>query len=646
MCGIAAILAIQGSIQEKSLKRAVKSLYHRGPDGERYWFSSNKCVGLGHSRLSVIDLEGGTQPLSNEDERLHLVVNGEFYGYRQIQRDLKNWGYRLSTHSDSEIALHLYDKFGTQCLHYLRGEFAFILWDARNETLFAARDRFGIKPLYYTIHNGQLYLASEVKALFAAGVPSAWDYESFFHANCLLQVDQDRTLFQGIYQVPPGHFMIASRNQIKIVRYWDFDYPCINEQKSRYSENEYIEKLRFELDRAIQLRLQADVPVGFYLSGGLDSSVVLGMAAQHASETPHAFTLSFEHSDYDEVKIARETAAYVGAKLDVIPVTNKDFAEYFADAIYHGEMLCRNPHVVGKYLISKAAQNAGYKVVLTGEGSDEIFCGYPHSRRDILLYKTEYHDEKSVQNLLKELEISNTVSSGIIMPDDNFVKIDSVKKILGFVPSWMEIYAGGYSTSSTLYSSEFSSWVSQRDIHQNFLNGIDVKGQLANREPVYQSLYLWSKIILPNYVFRMLGDNMDMAHSIENRIPFLDHQLVEFVRDIPLELKIKGMTEKYILKEASKHILTNTVYQREKHPFVAPPSTLNMSGQMHELLQDTLRSDVMNSLPFYDQKAVISLLDRLPKIDSRKHASIDFVLMEILSACILQEKFGLSANIT
>ena len=642
MCGIVALFSKQEQISLSSLKRGMECLNHRGPDGQNFWVSPERRVGLGHTRLSIIDLTGGDQPIANQDDSLHIIVNGEFYDFERIQRDLKRWGYQFRTQSDSEIALHLYDEFGTQCLHHLQGEFAFALWDDRNQLLFAARDRFGVKPLYYTIYGDTLYLASEIKALFAAGVPAYWDRESFFWVNAGV-LGLNRTLFANVYQVPPGYFLLASQSNIQLHRYWDFDYPRLNHSPSQHPKEEYIEQLRCSLDEAIRLRLRADVPVGCYLSGGLDSSAVLGMAAAHTSEPIQAFTLAFEQEAYNEEALAREMAVRTGANLQIIPIHQSDLAEHFADTVFQCEMLCINAHATAKYILSRAVRDAGYKVVLTGEGSDEIFGGYVHFRQDMLLHNTEGQDQQTVQRLQAELKQKNQISAGILLSSGGATEaLSSVKRTLGFTPAWMEVSAMGHFQSLPLYKTEFINQFAQRDAYRLLLNQIDVQGQLIGREPVHQSLYLWSKTALPNYLLRLLGDGVEMAHSIEGRLPFLDHHLVELVRNIPISLKIRGLTEKYVLREAARPFLTDTVYHRQKHPFLAPPSTFNPNEDLHQLTQDTLRGSEMASVPFYNQAAVIQLLEQIPDMNESKRAAIDPVLMKMLSACILQERFGLT----
>ncbi len=641
MCGIVALFSNEEQIAESSLKLGMDCLKHRGPDGQKFWISPDHRVGLGHTRLSIIDINHGEQPIANQDKTLHIIVNGEFYDFERIQDDLRRWGYKLKTKSDSEIALHLYNEFGTQCLHHLRGEFAFVLWDERNELLFAARDRFGIKPLYYSNYQNTLYIASEIKALLAAGVPGSWDYETFWQTECGI-LAPDRTLFTNIYQVPPGHFLIASHSGIKLQRYWDFDYPLTNDSLSQKTPSDYIEQLRYTLDEAVKLRLRADVPVGCYLSGGLDSSTVLGIAAKHSAEPIQAFTLAFDHEAYDEESFARETATNTGANLNIIPIRQSDLAENFADSIWHCESLCINASTTAKYLLSQSASDAGYKVVLTGEGSDEIFGGYVHFRQDMLLYNQQDQDEETVKILLEDLKQKNKVSVGVFLAEDNSNEaLNTVQRLLGFVPSWMLVSAARYLRSVPLYSPEFIAKFDQKDVYRIFFNYIDVQGQLAHREPVHQSLYLWSKTILPNYLLRMLGDGVEMAHSIEGRLPFLDHKVVELVRNMPVALKIRDLTEKYVLREAAKPFITKTMYNRQKHPFLAPPSTLKPNEPLQELVQDTLRSSLMSSVPFYNHAAVINLLDQLPTIDESKRSSLDVTLMKMLSTYFLQQRFGL-----
>ncbi len=642
MCGIVAMFSRRGPVSRSALERATQALYHRGPDGQRVWISPEGHVGLGHARLSIIDLAGGQQPIASEDDRTHLIVNGEFYGYEAIQRRLETQGHRLRTRSDSEIALHLYEDVGAHCLHDLRGEFALILWDSAHQTLFAARDRFGIKPLFFAEHDGILYLASEVKALFAAGVPARWDAESVFR-GVDVSGSPHRTLFHGIRQVPPGHYLIATEGHLQLGTYWDFNYPHAERVRPTKSDSEYVEEFRTALDEAVRLRLRADVPVGCYLSGGLDSCAVLGLASRHHPEPIHAFTLSFDRAEYDERAIAQEMAAHCGAKFYPIPIKQDDLADHFMDATAQTETFCLNAHGVAKYLLSRAVRDAGYKVVLTGEGSDEILGGYAHFRRDMLLYNTEGQDPGAIPGMLADLEAANPVSRGLLLADGESAPMDSVRRILGTVPSWFEVFSARALKMYEFVSPTMRERFASQEPYRQLLNSLDVRGQLVGRDAVNQALYLWSKTALPGYILCVLGDRMEMAHSIEGRVPFLDHHLVEVLTSLPVALKIRGMTEKFVLRETARPVITDTVYRRQKHPFLSPPATLHPGERLHTLLQDTLRGRTLEAMPFFDRHAVIALLDRLPEMDQGARVSYDQILMVILSACALQERYRLAA---
>jgi len=625
------------------LRKATGRLYHRGPDGQRQWVSQDGLVALGHARLSIIDLTTGDQPIASEDGRKHIIVNGEFYDYEAIQRKLERAGHHLRTRSDSEIALHLYEDLEIQCLHELRGEFAFVLWDENHRTLFAARDRFGIKPLFYAIHRETLYLASEVKALLEAGVPARWDAESVAQAT-EFGSHQVRTLFDGIFQVPPGHYLIATDRHTELNKYWDFNYPTRDSATLHRSSAEYAAEFRHVLEEAVRLRLRADVPVGCYLSGGLDSCSVLGLAARHRSDPIRAFTLTFDRADYDEEKEAREMASKVGAEFFPVPIRQDDLADNFADAIQQSETFCFNAHGVAKYLLSRAVRDAGYKVVITGEGSDEILGGYAHFRRDMVLYNRDGQDPDEAAALLQDLERLNPVSRGLLLPHGAAKPLENVKRILGFVPSWIETFSARAAKMQPLWHADFAEKYGSRESYHSLFSGIDVRGQLSGRDAVHQSLYLWSKTLLPGYILNMLGDRMEMAHSVEGRVPFLDHKVVEVLCSQPVHQKIHGMTEKYVLREAVRDVITETVYKRQKHPFLSPPATLNPKQRLSALVNDTLRGPDFASIPFFDQKKVVALLDSLHTMDEGAQVANDQVLMILVSACVLQERFGLESG--
>jgi asparagine synthase (glutamine-hydrolysing) len=473
-------------------------------------------------------------------------------------------------------------------------------------------------------------------------VPARWDRESFYQFNNFLTYQQDRTQFEGVFQVPPGHYLWATRNHMQIVPYWDFDYPAADAIAA--SPRDHVEGFRAVLDEAVRLRLHADVPVGCYLSGGLDSCAALGLAAKHSTRPIKAFTLSFDHSDYDELPIAREMAARAGADIQPISIRHEDLADHYADAVWHSETLFFNPHGIAKFLLSRAVNRAGYKVVLTGEGSDEILAGYPHFRRDLVLSGARAHGAGDVDKLLARLQDGNKISSGLLLPHGQTQKLDRLRHALGFVPSWMEAFSSLGAKFAPLFSDGFAREFAGRDAFANMLDTLDVRRQLRGRDVVNQSMYTWSKTLLPNYILNVLGDRMEMAHSVEGRVPFLDHRVVEVARSLPMSQKIHDMIEKHVLREAVRPVITDTVYRRQKHPFLAPPATLNPKGRLNQLLQDTVRGSRLAAVPFYDQKRVIALLDKVPAMDPVAQSAFDNVFSGILSACLLQERFGLGAG--
>jgi asparagine synthase (glutamine-hydrolysing) len=646
MCGITAILSTDASVSDQTVRAGTAALHHRGPDGRGVWLSPDRRVALGHARLSIIDLTTGDQPIANEDESLWIVANGEFYDFERIRHALERRGHRFRTRSDSEIALHLYEDLGPECLHQLRGEFAFAIWDGRNQRLFAARDRFGVKPLFYGHWNGALYLASEVKALFAMGVPAAWSAEAVYAGGFM--VPGECTLFKHVRNLPPGHFLRATREGARVHQYWDIEYPVDQNGRrgdgTERSDAEYIAGFREVLEDAVKTRLRADVPVGCYVSGGIDSCAVLGLAARHHTGPIRSYTLTFDHPQYDESAIAEEMARHAGAEYCPVPVTQADLAANFRDAVIQAELPCLNAHSVAKYMLSRAVRDSGYKVVLTGEGSDEILAGYPHFRQDMLLHHRNGQSPAETERLMKELEASNQVSRGILLPEGETDAGAVCQEVLGFVPSWIATQTGTALRVRQLMNDDFVAGHRGVDIVGSVLASLDVRGKLAGRNAVHAALYLWAKTSLPHYILTNLGDRMEMAHSVEGRVAFMDHHVAEYLHRVPVALKIHGMTEKYILREAVKDVITDTVYTRQKHPFLSPPATLHREEALHTLLQDTLRGSGVDAVPFLDKKKLVSVLD------GTAHAGLDFgsrvvtdqVLTLAMSFVFLHEGLGLA----
>src|SRR3954470_6624362 len=337
MCGLVGLWCWDTPIDRPAVNRALDRLHHRGPDGTGLWISGDSRVALGHTRLSIIDLATGEQPLHHPNDRIHLVVNGEFYDYERIRDDLTARGARFRSRSDSEIALWLYAEAGERCLDDLNGEFAFILWDANAGRLLAARDRFGIKPLFYAVDSGRLLLASEIKALLALGVRAQWDVDGYLDAAHALR---DGTLFSGIRQVPPGCYLSATRHDVSVRRYWQD--PFASAASPMTDERAALDEVRDQMSRATRWRLRADVPVASYLSGGIDSMSVLALAADAANRAPDAFTIAYDDYRYDESSRAQAFADRLGARFHRVPVSGAAMADNFAASLWHSEVACFN----------------------------------------------------------------------------------------------------------------------------------------------------------------------------------------------------------------------------------------------------------------------------------------------------------------
>ncbi|MEM6568780.1 MAG: asparagine synthase (glutamine-hydrolyzing), partial [Planctomycetota bacterium] len=388
MCGIVAVVEPPGrrapaqDAAETPLEQAVDALAHRGPDGRGAWVSADGRVALGHTRLAILDVAGGAQPLENEDGTIHAVVNGELYDHDRLLTELRARGHRPRTESDSEVLLHLYEERGLGCLDDLRGQFAFALHDTRTDTLVAGRDRFGMKPLFWSSEGGRLALASEVRALFALGVDAAWDPSGAFQALHFAQ-RADQTLYRGVRQLPPGHVLVHERGRTLVRTWWTPTYPWRRPGRAERDARRQQEEVGAELTESIRLRTRADVPLGAYLSGGVDSSLVLSLARSTSGRDVRAFSIAFDHPDYDESDVASELARSVGAPFERLRVTAEDFAGCFVDAVESGETLAYNGHVPARYLLSRAVRRAGIRVVLGGEGADELFGGYAFARGSV-----------------------------------------------------------------------------------------------------------------------------------------------------------------------------------------------------------------------------------------------------------------------
>lgn len=630
MCGIVAILDRNAPVADHALHRATAALQHRGPDGVGAWISEDGHIGLGHTRLAINDPRAA-QPIANEDGQVQIIVNGEFYRFDEIRRDLEGRGHRFRTRSDSEIALHLWESDGAGCLERLRGEFAFVIWDEHRRTLFAARDRFGIKPLFFAEAGGVLYLASEAKALFAAGLTPEWDGEAMFHTLHAVPLEE-RSLFAGIRQVPPGHFLVATDGTIRMERYWDIPAPPRRAEQRAVTADEAIQRVGTLLDEALRIRLRADVPVGCLLSGGLDSSSVLGLAAAHTSEPVAAFTVGFDRGEYDESSAAAEMARHAGAEHTIVAVTDGELADHFAQAIWHGEMVQYNSHGTARYLLSRAIQKAGYKTVLAGEGADEIFLGYQFLRATLPKDRSGSGITCWLRLALRLLRSPRKAYPQLAATSPWAARIATVLNVSPTHLSRLEAVLG---FQRSVLAPDFLERYRRRDVYRALYSRCNTQAGISRWEPTRQLGYLWFHSIFPNY--HLAADRLDMAHGVEVRLPFLDHVLFEYASTLPLSVLSSGTQEKFILREAARPFISDAIYRRTKQPFWAPPSAAREGSRLYELTQDTLRSDRVASVPFFDRTAVTRLLDRMQTMDTATRAPLDPLLMMMVSICMLDE---------
>jgi asparagine synthase (glutamine-hydrolysing) len=642
MCGFVGGL-LREALEPKRLDRALESLHHRGPDSVGKWVSRDGRWFLGHTRLSIIGLDNGDQPIADTSGEVQIVVNGEFYGYRAIRERLRAEGCAFTTDSDSEIALHLYLREGMNLGRHLRGEFAVVIADRRNGAMLAIRDRFGIKPLFYAAHEGNVYFASEVKALLALGVPARWNREAVLSEAYHFR-PHSHSLFAGIYTVPPGHYAIAQRGEVSVYPYWDLAFPTADALAADdRSDAEIVAGFRAVLDDAVRERLIADVEVASYLSGGIDSCAVLGLAQRHMDRPIRAFTLCFEDALYDESELARAQAERSGASFHPVPVSPRALADAYSDAVWHAETPFVNGHGVAKFLLSRAVRDAGIKVVFTGEGSDEMLAGYAPFRRDVLLYNSGSQDPATVARLLAEMRASNRAVPMLVPTDDEPVpELATVARRLGWVPSWIKTFGDMGHRTTELFSRGMAASVAGVDPFELALSRLPIAERVAGRDPLNQALYLWSRIHLPNFILTFLSDRMEMAHSIEGRVPFLDHLVAEYAAAIPIHMKINGMREKHVLREATRDVLIEPVYDREKHPFSTPPAKVGEDDAMHQLYGDVFGSSLLDEQPIFDAARVRGLFGSLADLPPEQRVALDGLMNRVLSFTLLHQRFAMA----
>lgn len=643
MCGIAGLWSPHYDDQTKAhTEKMADTLYHRGPDGRGFLHDPENGLAMIHTRLSIIGLNSGTQPIHGREDdgtaHLKLTVNGEFYDYKRIRGLLRTDGYWFNTRSDSEIAMKLYDKHGLDFVHQLRGEFAFALFDEAKQQLIIVRDRFGIRPLYYHKGDKGFFWASEIKAMLAhPDVPRNVCPKAQLHQMMQVMVP-GMTLFEDIHALKPGHMLIVNRKgddfEVEERRYWDAEFP-LDGQHDDLSDEEHIENVRRALVESITLRLEADVPVACYLSGGIDSCSIIGMAAAIQQSPVKAFTISFDDDRYDEAHIATEMAEMVGADQDILKLKATDlYGENFEKAVYYSERTFYNTLGVAKMLMSEHVRKVGYKVVITGEGSDELFGGYAQFKADYFLHDPAYAQTAAGEDMKKR----NAIFSGSVLAEKQ-ISHPAFEEVMGFTPSWIQPWMLVLERVKPLLSEEFKARLGDYDPVAAIAYSLD-RSMLDGRHVLDKVQYSWIKTMLEGQILNWGGDRVDMANSLESRPAFLDHHVAELALRIPPHVRIRDGIEKWVVREAMKHVLPEVLYKREKFAFMAPPAHTDAekTAEINKLIEKWLSSEEIAEHGIFDEaKLRQSIEDYRKSDDHAQNTRKDIILNHAIALHAIDE---------
>lgn len=634
MCGIAGALSLRGAppLEPATLRRMVSILRHRGPEAAGIYISGP--VALGHARLSIIDLAGGLQPIANEDETLWVIVNGEVYNYIELGAELRARGHRFRTESDSEVVLHLYEEMGPALLEQLNGQFAIALWDARRRRLMLARDRLGVRPLFYTLAAGRLLFGSEVKALLVDPQtprrPNPYAIDQIFTYWSALP---GGTAFEGIHEVPAGCYALAEPEGDEPVlrRYWAHSYAPV-ELEGRgamdgASADDYAARLRALLVDATRLRLRADVPVGAYLSGGLDSSAIASIVRHYTPNRLQTFSVAFSDKQFDERLFQQRMARHLGTEHHVVECGYQDIGAVFPDVIWHCETPLLRTAPAPLFLLSALVRRRGLKVVLTGEGADEFFAGY-NVFKETLVRRFWARDPASRLRplLLRDLyDWVPTLQAGPQAYLEAFFK-------QGMMRTDDPVYSHRLRWNNTvrlkrLFSDDLRGALDGYDSASDLTAMLDPR--LSTWSPLSQAQYLEVCTFLTPYLLSSQGDRVAMAHAVEGRFPFLDHRVIELAGAIPARWRMRGLDEKYILKRAMRDLLPPEIVQRPKRPYRAPIGAAFCGPDAPAYVADLLAPKAVAEAGLFNPTAVARLLDKChsgPYLGENDHMALVGVL--------------------
>jgi asparagine synthase (glutamine-hydrolysing) len=641
MCGIAGILnvAAAGPVDESLIRRMVAMIRHRGPD--QFGIYLDDAVALGNARLSILDPESGQQPIANEDESLWIVLNGEIFNYPELRADLEARGHRLSTQTDTEVVLHLYEDLGPACLRQLNGQFAMAIWNARDQSLCLARDRFGICPLFYAQTEGALVFGSEVKALAChPAIQLRLDPLALAQVFTYWSPLTPRSVFRDIKEIPPGRYLMARGGRVTLETYWEMHFESARETSAEdgavRTEAELVDELGDLLVDAVRIRLRADVPVGAYLSGGLDSSMIASVAQRVGAARLDTFSVSFSDAAFDESPYQRSMAAHLGTAHQVTFVSSADIARVFPDVVWHTETPVLRTAPAPMFLLSRLVRQSGYKVVLTGEGADEFLAGYDiFKEAKVRRFWARQPGSTWRPRLLQRLygDIARYSSTGP----------EFLSAFFGYRLS--DVEAPGYShairwrnTGRTLrfFSDELVGEIAAARTTES--GEVQYPGGFDSWDPLARSQYLEAAIFLPSYLLSSQGDRMMMAHSVEGRFPFLDHRLVEFCNRLPPRFKLRGLRDKYLLRKLGQAWLPRDIARRPKRPYRAPIHRCFARSTAPDYVQDLLSPASLKAAGLFNPAAVGRLLQKLDSGSSLGETE-DMAVAGVVSGQLVHQQF-------
>ncbi len=624
MCGICGVFDSSGlAIDPDILAKMTSAMKHRGPDGEGQFVAGE--VGLGHHRLSIIDLGGGGQPIGNEDDSIQVVFNGEIYNFVELRKELEKRGHRFKTDSDTEVIVHAYEQWGSSCVKHLNGMFAFAIWDSRKGYLFLARDHLGIKPLYYVMVGTRLLFASEIKSLLQhPECPRGVDEEALAELFTFRYVPSPKTLFKRIMKLPPAHLMIASRTGMRIERFWDW----VPQVRNTWDEAGLIEEYQTLIEDAVRLQMRSDVPLGLFLSSGVDSGMLLAIMSKYSKGPVQTFTIGFEGGEKtNEVDDARALANRFGAEHAFQMLTPGDYVEYYNRYMRDLEEPVGNETAAAFYFVAKITSQR-VKVALTGQGADEPWAGYDrykgvklsalYSRMPGFLTGAV---SRLVTNLPGRMERLKRGVAALSEPD----MLTRFTKVYSFFNAEMKahLYKGALKQGfeADCYGTRHALSRLQADVQR--------------LDPLTQMLYIDIRANLPDDLL-MVADKTSMANSLESRVPFLDYRLVEFVESLPPNLKLNGLNGKYLHKKAAEKWLPRDIIYRKKKGFANPIEDW-FRLRMKPFVEDCLLSPGSAMAQYFDQNYIrqILKLDREGKEQYRRHIYL-LVSLELWHRAFLQ----------